>query len=282
MELLEAFGDIPDPRITALIEHRLLDIVGIALCAIFCGADSWVDVENFGQAKEAWLRTWLELPHGIPSHDTFGRVFARLAPEGLARSFGRWVQALQARLPVPEPGTLKVRSLDGQQSRRSHDRLHDLPALHQVSVWASEMRLILANQAVNEKSNELTAIPLLLQHLDITGCVVTSDAMGGQRAIAQQIVAQHADDALALQDNQATLAADVRTCFAELPNDTTVLHTQQETFGKDQGRLERRVMTVITDPQVLAWIQTEHAWPGLQAIGRVEATRNGTPEPQPR
>lgn len=144
MNLFEAFADVPDPRHTSMVDHYLLDL--IALCAVLCGADSWVEVESFGQAKESWLRTWLPLPHGIPSHDTFGRVFARLDPDGLARGFGRWVQALHARLPVPDPATLRLRSLDGQQSRRSYDRFHDLPAVHQVSVWASETRLILVKE----------------------------------------------------------------------------------------------------------------------------------------
>ena len=193
MNLFDAVADLVDPRDAHMVDHRLLDIIAIALCAIRCGAHSWVEVESFGQAKETWLRTWLRLPQGIPAHDTFGRIFARLDPAGLAQGFARWVTALHTRLPVPEPTLLRLRSLDGQQSRRAQDRLHDLPALHQVSVWASETRLILANQAVDAKSNEITAIPLLLAQLAITGGVVTSDAMGCQRAIAQQILAQQAD-----------------------------------------------------------------------------------------
>lgn len=158
MSLLDAFADLHDPRQPELVEHRLLDMVAMALCAIFAGADSWVEVEAFGRAKQEWVQTWLALPHGIPSHDTFGRLFARLDPGELARGFSRWVAILQERLPVSAPDALRVRAIEGKQSRRSHDRLHDQPALHLVSVWASETRLILANQAVETKSNEITAI----------------------------------------------------------------------------------------------------------------------------
>jgi len=137
MSLIDAFAELTDPRQPELVDHRLLDMVAIALCAVFAGADSWVDVEAFGRAKQEWLQIWLVLPHGIPSHDTFGRLFARLDPTELSQGFARWVAALQARLPVPSPEALRVRAIDGKQSRRSHDRLHDQPALHTVSVWES-------------------------------------------------------------------------------------------------------------------------------------------------
>jgi len=289
MSLLDAFADLTDPRQPDLVEHRLLDIVGITLCAIFAGADTWVDVAAFGRAKQDWLQTWLALPHGIPSHDTFGRVFARLNPQELAHSFARWVEALvealQARLPVPAPADLRVRAIDGKQSRCSHDRLHDQPALHVVSVWASETRLILANQAVDTKSNEITAIPLLLRQLDVTGCLVTIDAMGCQRAIAQQIIDQGADYVLALKENQETLYQEVRECFAEQRQDDHVQATGDVQVGKDHGRRERRTATVITDGPTLAWLQARHHWPGLQAVGRIEAERrfpDGTIESETR
>jgi len=273
MNFLDAFADLSDPRQPEVVEHRLLDIVAIALCAIFAGADAWVEVEAFGRAKQEWLQTWLELSHGIPSHDTFGRVFARLDPTELARGFARWVAVLQARLPVPSPEELRVRAIDGKQSRRSHDRLHDQPALHTVSVWASETRLILANQAVESKSNEIVAIPLLLRQLDVAGCLVTIDAMGCQRAIAAQIVEQGADYVLALKDNQETLAQEVADCFGELAGDPQVQHTTDTQSGKAHGRLERRQATVITDATILQWLQDHHHWPGLHAIARIEAER---------
>jgi predicted transposase YbfD/YdcC len=285
MTVIDAFADLSDPRQPNLVEHRLLDIVAIALCAIFAGADSWVEVEAFGRAKHAWLQTWLALPHGIPSHDTFGRLFARLAPTELAQGFARWVAALQERLPVPSPQALQVRAIDGKQSRRSHDRLHDQPALHMVSVWASETRLILANHAVDTKSNEITAIPLLLRQLDVTGCLVTIDAMGCQRAIAAQIVEQGADYVLALKDNQETLAQEVADCFGELAHDPQVQHTTATQIGKAHGRIERRQATVITDESTMRWLQERHHWPGLQAIARIDAERrfaDGTQTQQTR
>jgi predicted transposase YbfD/YdcC len=285
MSLLDAFADVTDPRHPDMVSHRLLDIIAIALCAVIAGADSWVDVETFGHAKEPWLHTWLELPHGIPSHDTFGRLFAALAPAELERSFLRWVTLIQARLPVAAPEEMPVRAIDGKQSRRSHDHLHAQPALTLVSVWASELRLVLAQQAVDTKSNEIPAIPVLLQLLDVTGCLVTIAAMGCQSAIAQQILDQGAHYVLALKGNQGTLLEDVAASFAELPHDPQVQHTAAEQISKGHGRLERRQATVITDPQVLAWIQTEHHWPGLAAIAQIEAERHfpdGSHETQTR
>jgi predicted transposase YbfD/YdcC len=285
MSLLDAFADVTDPRHPDMISHRLLDIIAIALCAVMAGADTWVDVETFGHAKASWLHTWLELPHGIPSHDTFGRLFAQLDPAELERSFQRWVTLIQDRLPVPAPGEMRVRAIDGKQSRRSHDRLHAQPALTLVSVWASEMQLVVAQQAVDTTSNEITAIPLLLDMLDVTGCLITIDAMGCQSAIAEQILDQGAQYILALKANHGTLLTDVTASFADLPHDPEVQHTQDEQISQGHGRLERRHATVITDPQVLAWIQAEHHWPGLAALAQIEAERrlpDGTHETQTR
>jgi predicted transposase YbfD/YdcC len=275
MRLLEAFADVPDPRCEVLITHPLFDILAITICAMLCGADDWVEIEQFGQAKADWLRTWLELPHGIPTHDTFGRVFARLDPAHVLRGFARWVDALQQRFPVAAVGEPPIRAIDGKQCRRSHDRLHDHPALHEVSVWASETRLILANAAVETKSNEITAIPLLLRQLDIAGCLVTIDAMGCQMAIAQQILDQGADYVLALKANHATLLDDVMTCFAEAERDqyAGITHTSDDQIEKGHGRVEQRHAMVITDATTLAWLTAGRHWPGLTAIGQITATR---------
>jgi predicted transposase YbfD/YdcC len=178
-----------------------------------------------------------------------------------------------------------VRASDGQQSRRSHDRLHDHPALHMVSVWASEARLIVANQAVDTKSNAITAIPLLVRQLDGAGCLVTMDAMGWQRAIAAQIVEQGADYVLALKDHQEPLAQEVVDGVAELAHDPQVQHTTTTQMGKAHGRLERRQATVITDEVVMQGVQERHQWPGWQAIARIEAERrcaDGTQSTQTR
>jgi predicted transposase YbfD/YdcC len=275
MNLSEVFADIPDWRHPDMVQHHLSELIAIAVCAMLSGADTWVEVEAFGRAKEAWLKTWLRLAHGIPSHDTFGRVFAHIDPAEFMKGFARWVEALQQRLPVPSPDALRIRAIDGKQCRRSHDRLQGIPALHEVSVWASESRLILANQAVETKSNEITAIPLLLRQLDVAGCLVTIDAMGCQTAIAQQILNQQAQYVLALKGNQGTLATDVQDSFeqAERTQFAEVDYTIDERLEKGHGRIERRRATVITDEAVLEWIQQAHAWPGLQAIGRVESER---------
>lgn len=275
MNVSEAFAEIPDYRHPDMIRHRLSEVIAITLCALLCGADDWVEVEEFGRAKEEWLRTWLTLPHGIPSHDTFGRVFAHIDPAEFMKRFAQWVELLQQRLPVPLPGESRIRAIDGKQCRCSHDRFQGIPALHEVSVWASESRLILANQAVETKSNEITAIPLLLRQLDVTGCLVTIDAMGCQRAIAQQIIDQQAQYVLALKDNQETLADDVRDSFeqAERTQFAEVAYTVEEQLEKGHGRIERRRATVITDAAVLDWIQQAHDWPGLHAIGRIESER---------
>src|SRR4051794_18228821 len=188
----EHFATLPDPRREHLRAHRLVDILTIALCAVICGADDWVAVETFGQSKEAWLRTFLELPGGIPSHDTFGRVFARLDPEEFRRCFLAWVRAV-----VGEPER-KVVAVEGKTARRSHDRGAGKDALHLVSAWATERRLVLGQVATDAKSNKITAIPALLKLLAREGATVTIDAMGCQTPIAGQIVAQGADYVLAL------------------------------------------------------------------------------------
>ncbi len=275
MRLTEAFSGMTDPRQPDLIQYPLVEVIAIALCALLAGADDWVEVAAFGNAKQEWLKTWLHLPHGIPAHDTFGRIFAWIEPHEFMQGFARWVQALQEHLPVPSGAERPIRAIDGKQCRRSHDRLHEHPALHEVSVWASETRLVLANQAVQAKSNEITAIPLLLRQLDVVGCLVTIDAMGCQTAIAQQIIDQRADYVLALKGNQATLEAEVIECFttATATAFAEVEHQCDETVEKGHGRIEHRRATVITDAAMVDWIQDEHHWPGLQAIGCIEAER---------
>src|SRR4051812_13471311 len=183
----EHFATLTDPRRDHLKAHRLVDILTIALCAVICGADDWVEVETFGQAREGWLRTFLELPGGIPSHDTFGRVFALLDPEELRRCFINWVRAV-----VGDPGE-QVVAIDGETLRRSHDRRAGKAALHLVSAWATESGVVVGQVATRAKSNEITAIPERLKLLALEGAVVTIDAMGCQTAIAQQVVEQRAD-----------------------------------------------------------------------------------------
>lgn len=181
------FGEIADPRIERTKRHKRMDIILIAICGVICGADGWTEIEEFGHAKEAWLREMLELPNGIPSHDTFGRVFARLDPEEFQEHFMQWVQA------VEQITAGQVVALDGKTARRSHDRGAGEAALHLVSAWATENHLVLGQMAVDDKSNEITALPALIRQLALHGCIVTVDAMGCQTKIAEEIRAQQAD-----------------------------------------------------------------------------------------
>jgi len=266
------FAALTDPRADRGQGHLLVDIVAIALCAVRCGADGWVAVETFGRAKAAWLRTFLALPGGIPSHDTFGRVFARLDPLEFQRCFIEWVRAV-----VPDT-VGQVVALDGKTLRRSHDRANGQAALPMVRAWASGSGLVLGQLAVDDKSNAITAIPALLRLLDVAGATVTIDAMGCQTAIAAQLVAQGADYALALKDNHPTLHHEVVATFAEAratafadyaPTD----HDHWATVEKHHGRIETRRHWVLRDPDTIAYLNQGGAWAGLRAIGLVERQR---------
>jgi predicted transposase YbfD/YdcC len=266
------FAPLTDPRADRGQEHLLLDMVTVAVCAVICGADGWVAVETFGRAKAAWLRTFLALPGGIPSHDTFGRVFARLDPGEFQRCFLAWVRAV-----VPDTAG-QVVALDGKTLRRSHDRANGKAALHLVSAWACGSGLVLGQLAVEDKSNEIVALPALLRLLDLGGSTVTIDALGCQTAIAAQIVAQGADYALALKDNHPTLHAEVAEEFAAarangFADFAPADHDAWQTAEKDHGRVETRRYWVIREPATIAALDQGHAWAGLRAIGLVERER---------
>jgi predicted transposase YbfD/YdcC len=271
----EHFATLSDPRAARGREHRLIDILTITLCAVICGADDWVAVATYGETKEAWLRTFLALPNGIPSHDTFGRVFRLLDPDELRRCFLNWVRAV-----VGETGGLgrQVVAVDGKTLRRSHDRRAGKGPLHLVSAWATEAGLVVGQVATEEKSNEITAIPALLKLLALDGATVTIDALGCQTAIARQIVEQGADYVLALKDNHEHLHDRVRLAFLDvapaagttLPLADVAPHT---TIEKDHGRIERRRCRAIGDPAYLAYIDPDHAWPGLKSAVCIESTR---------
>src|SRR6266571_5009558 len=197
--LQEHFATLEDPRVERTKHHQRLSIITIALCAVICGADTWVDVEEFGHAKRAWLETFLELPNGIPSHDTFGRVFARLDPEQFQACFLSWVQAITTVLPAQQI------AIDGKTARRSRDRATGKAAIQMVRAWATETHLVLAQRHVKEHSNEQTALPLLLQQLELAGCIVSIDAMGCLPKIARQIKERDGEYVLALKANQVTI-----------------------------------------------------------------------------
>src|SRR6266516_1382033 len=234
-DLETIFAQVEDPRIERTKQHRLRDIIIIAICGVICGADGWVGIEEFGKAKEAWLTEVLKLPNGIPSHDTFGRVFAHIDPKQFEASFHHWVQGISTSIQG-------VIAIDGKTSRRTHDHATGKKALHLVSAWAEENRLVLAQLATEEKSNEITAIPLLLQQLALAGCIVTIDAMGTQTKIAHQIIEQEGEYALALKDNHGNLSDEVQATLrlAEKEAFATVKSESDRRVEKGHGRLEIR------------------------------------------
>jgi predicted transposase YbfD/YdcC len=260
------FAEVTDPRVERTRLHGLLDILVIAICAVISGADSWVEMEAYGNAKEQWLRQFLALPHGVPSHDTFGRVFARLKPEELQRCFLRWIQA------VSEVTQGEVVAIDGKTLRRSFDRAAGKGAIHMVSAWASANRMVLGQQAVDEKSNEITAMPALLRLLEIKGCIVTIDAMGCQKAIARTIVEQEADYVLALKANHGFLYDEVQRFFrwARQRQFAEVSHQYYHTVDGEHGRIEERHYWLVSE---LGWLAEKQEWAGLRSIGLVERQR---------
>ena len=266
------FAELPDPRVERTKEHRLVDILAIGLCAVICGADGWTAMETFGCAQESWLRTFLALPSGIPSHDTFRRVFGRSDPDAFGRCFVAWVQAV-----APETRQHLV-AVDGKTLRGSHDRPNGRAPLHLVSAWAAASGLVLGPVAVDDKSNEITAIPVLLRLLDLAGCTVTIDAMGCQTASAAQIVEQGGDYVLALKDNQPTLHEEVRHTFAQARADGFAVYAPADydharTVDSDHGRVEIRRHWTLHDPELLAQLDPEGRWAQLRGIGLVEAER---------
>lgn len=266
LSILEHFADLEDPRLERTKEHLLLDIVAIAICAVLCGADSWVDIESYGEAKADWLKQFLSLPNGIPSHDTFARVFARVDPEQLQQCFLSWIEAISD-LTVGE-----VVAIDGKQLRHSYDRGEGRGAIHMVSAWASANRLVLGQRKVNEKSNEITAIPELLRVLALSGCIVTIDAMGCQKAIAAAIVAKGADYVLALKANQSTLYEDVEWLFkqAKASEFAQIEHDFHQTIDKGHGRIDVRQCWTLSK---LDYLVQKSQWQGLQSVAMVEAQR---------
>ncbi|WP_242513288.1 ISAs1 family transposase [Halochromatium salexigens] len=260
------FAALEDPRSPTQRRHVLSEMLVMAIAATLGGADGWVGVATFAKAKEAWLRTVLTLPHGIPSHDSFGRVFALIDPEQFAACFRQWSASVAELLPD------EIVAVDGKRVRRSHDRGKGLAALHVVSAWATANRVVLGQVATETKSNEITAIPRLLQWLKLEGCIVTIDAMGCQTKIAEQIIAQGGDYVLSLKGNQETLAAEVEEAFIDADArdydgvDSEVL----ETIERGHGRLETRRYRTLGD---LSGVPRSKLWEGLNMIGMVDTRR---------
>jgi predicted transposase YbfD/YdcC len=262
---LDYFADLEDPRrYYGNKLHELSDILVLTILAVISGAESWVDVEEFGINKEEWLKTFLKLPNGIPSHDTIGRVFAMLEPEGFERCFLNWVKSL---ITVEKN---EVIAIDGKTIRGSHNNGRN--PIHLVSAWATRNGLILGQLKTEEKSNEIIAIPQLLGMIDIGGCTVTIDAMGCQRSIAEQIINQDGDYVLALKGNQKLMHEDVALFFTDAfkKDFRGVSYDTYETIEKGHGRIETRRYWISNQ---IDWLQKEHDCPGLKAIGCVESTR---------
>ena len=261
MERLRAcFADLADPRRGNAQRHDLLEILLIALAAMLAGAETCVDIAAFGRAKEPLLRRFLALPGGVASHDTFSRLFRLLDPAALETCFGRFVAAFAARVD-------EVVAIDGKAARRSYDRRAGARPLHLVSAWACQQRLVLGQCRVNGHSNEITALPELLALLALDGRTVTADAMHCQKATAQAILDRGGDYVLALKTNQPTLLDDVRLL---LDDPVAPPASVAETTDGDHGRIEVRRAVIVHD---VAWLAEAHGWPGLQAVGKVTATR---------
>lgn len=255
---LKYFAELRDPRVERNREHLLEEILLIAIAAVLSGAESWNDIAEYGEAKQEWLKTFLTLPSGIPSHDTFNRVFAALDPEEMEKGFGAWVSSI-ARLTAGEVVAIDGKALCGTRETGKK------ALVHMVSAWAANNGLVLGQRKVEEKSNEITAIPHLLDALALAGTVVTIDAMGCQREIAGRIVEKKADYVLAVKDNQGLLAEQVKDSFLLLESDAVA-----EEIDCGHGRVESRRCSIIAD---LSLIEKAAEWPSLQGLVRIEAER---------
>jgi len=269
--LLECFEGLPDPRMDRTRAHNFLDILVIGLCSTLSGGENFTDMERFGRLREHWLRTFLQLPQGIPSHDTFNRVFSALDPHAFMDCFGQWIQGVCPNL------SNEIVAIDGKALRRAVDAGGSIP--YMVSAWAGEHGLVLGQVKADEKSNEITAVPALLNALKLEGAIVTLDAMGCQKTIAQNIIDKHADHVLALKGNHETTHEEVQAFFAHAvaPCATQCSATAggghmdfYQSIEKGHGRIETRRYWLSTD---IGWFQDKEKWKGLASFGMVESIR---------
>lgn len=267
---LEAcFNDLPDPRVQGRCDHKLMDILIIAVCAALCGADSWVGVATVARAKEAWFRQFLKLENGIPSHDTFGDVFATIDSEAFQTRFMGWVEA------VFRVTKGQVVALDGKTLRGSHKRGAGKEAIHLVNAWAVSNGIVLGQRKVDGKTNEITAIPELLRLLNVSGCIVTIDAMGCQKQLTQTIRDEHADYLLRVKDNQRTLKQDLEDWFAygDSQRFAGMRMDFHQTTHKTNGRIEIRRCWAVRDPLAFAYIRHYDGWVDLNSLVRIQRER---------
>lgn len=257
------FSTLRDPRVNRRKRHSLESILFIALCGVLCGVESWVEMEEFGRARKEWFEKFIDLKHGIPSHDTFGRVFAQLDPKEFGRVFLEWIQSVYRKTKG------EVIAIDGKTVCGTQDKARGWEALHVVNAWASANRLILAQEKSTGGSNEIETIPRLLEILDVKGCIVTLDAMGCQKDIAERIQDKKGDYVLALKGNQGLLHEDVRQYWSD-PQLPRKEYDEYETADKGHGRHEVRRYRISSQ---LEWLTVREDWKGLQSIGMVESTR---------
>jgi predicted transposase YbfD/YdcC len=265
----ESFGDIHDPRVQGRCDYPLIEIITIAICAVVAGANAWTEIETFGKNKEKWLKQFLPLENGIPSHDTFGDVFRLIDAEEFQRGFMHWIESV---FRVTEE---QVIAIDGKTLRRSHDRTIGKDAIHMVSAWASANGITLGQRKVDDKSNEITAIPELLRLLNVMGCIVTIDAMGCQKKIAQAIRDEKADYVLRVKDNQGHLHEDIAEWFAyaDQRQFEGMAADYHQMINKGHGRIEIRQCWVIDDPLAFEHIRHYQGWTDLHSIVRVQRER---------
>lgn len=261
------FSSLSDPRILLKVRHKLIDLVVIALCGVISGADDWVEIADYGRLKQEWFKTFLELPNGVATHYTFRRLFARIDPEQFGKCLIDWVQEA-----VPRDGS-DIIAIDGKTARRSHDRANGGKAIHMVNAWAVKNRLVLGQVKTDDKSNEITAIPELLKVIDVKGCVVTIDAMGCQKGIAEQIVEQGGDYVISLKGNQGNLHKEVELLFEKAKEDDykDLPHDTHTTVDGEHGRVETRTYTTIGD---VDWFEDKSKWAKLTSFGMAESQRD--------
>ena len=265
--ITDHFSVIEDPRIDRSKHHKLIDIITIAICAVICGAEGWTDIETYGVTKYEWLKQFLELPNGIPSHDTFARVFARLNPQQFQQCFVNWIKAINK---ITEGEVIAV---DGKTLRHSYDKGAGIGAIHMVSAWATQNRLVIGQIKVDKKSNEITAIPDLIRILELSGCIVTIDAMGCQRKIVKLITEQSADYIITLKKNQCSLYKTVEDLFAEAIRTgfQGIEHSAYHTKEQAHGREYIRHYLMLTN--IKSRVDPNNKWSQLKSIGLVESVR---------
>jgi predicted transposase YbfD/YdcC len=262
VSLITVLRDVPDPRVDRTKDHELTDLLVIALCTILCGGDSFYDMEQFAEVRQDWLKTFLPLRNGVPSHDTFNRLFQAMEPTAWSDALGRWTQSVRTALKG------EVVALDGKSLRRALNQGEDVRMI--VSAWATQSGLLLGQRKVRNKSNEITAVPELLRILELSGCIVTADALHCQKGIAKEIIEADANYVLALKGNQGTTFSEVKSFLDDAIDRKVKGLSYKETIDKGHGRLERRRYW---QSRQIDWFADKEQWEGLKSVGVVESTR---------